>query len=128
MRGRAPKNLQELIGQATYGMEEDAFLVRALRRGIAVHHSGCPKKYRQVVEILFRCGYLRVVIATGKIVIKTEHKLWQYSSEYSRSNDTGDDVDNDNDDNNNKREEGREEKGRKYLHIKLTINFSNDNK
>ena len=40
-------------------------LIRALTRGIGVHHSGLPKGYRQCVEILFRCGHLRVVIATG---------------------------------------------------------------
>ena len=40
--------------------------VRALRRGIGVHHSGLPTKYRQSVEVLFRAGHLRVVIATGR--------------------------------------------------------------
>ena len=65
LRGMSADQLQNLIELATKGMDEDSFLVRALRRGIAVHHSGCRLKYRQVVEILFRCGYLRVVIATG---------------------------------------------------------------
>ena len=59
------EQLQKMIELATKGMKEGSFLVRGLRRGIAVHHSGCRLKYRQVVEILFRCGYLRVVIATG---------------------------------------------------------------
>ena len=45
---------------------EEDLLVEALYRGIGVHHSGMPLKYRQIVEILFRCGYLRVVIATGE--------------------------------------------------------------
>lgn len=62
------------------------FLFRALRRGIAVHHSGMNKTYRVLVERcvpsflileinsfilpfrLFRLGFLRVVIATGKIL------------------------------------------------------------
>lgn len=60
------QQLEKLIGVATGRMEKDAGLARALYRGIGVHHSGLPLKYRQVVEILFRCGYLRVVIATGK--------------------------------------------------------------
>lgn len=38
-----------------------------LRRGIGVHHSGLNKKYRETVEILFRKGFLRVVIATGTL-------------------------------------------------------------
>lgn len=59
------QQLDKLIGVATRHMDTEASLARALHRGIGVHHSGLPLKYRQVVEILFRCGYLRVVIATG---------------------------------------------------------------
>lgn len=44
---------------------KNAQLIRSLTRGIGVHHSGLPTGYRQSVEILFRCGHLRVVIATG---------------------------------------------------------------
>ncbi|KAL4883392.1 DEAD/DEAH box helicase [Aspergillus karnatakaensis] len=44
-------------------------LILALRRGIGVHHSGMNRKYRQVCEILFRKGYLRVVIATGTLAL-----------------------------------------------------------
>ncbi|KAL4898860.1 hypothetical protein BDW74DRAFT_184329 [Aspergillus multicolor] len=44
-------------------------LITALRRGIDVHHSGLNRKYRQVCEILFRKGYLRVVIATGTLAL-----------------------------------------------------------
>ena len=65
VRTLSPQELRELIEQATYGMEADHPLKRALLRGIGVHHSGLPTKYRQIVEILFRCRYLRVVIATG---------------------------------------------------------------
>ena len=61
------QQLANLIGIATRHMDTDASLARALRRGVGVHHSGLPLKYRQVVEILFRCGYLRVVIATGNL-------------------------------------------------------------
>lgn len=45
------------------------YLIRALRRGIGVHHAGMNRKYRQVCEMLFRKGYLRVVIATGTLAL-----------------------------------------------------------
>lgn len=41
-------------------------LLTALRRGVAVHHAGMNKRYLQLVEMLFRKKFLRVVIATGK--------------------------------------------------------------
>ncbi|KAL2843924.1 DEAD/DEAH box helicase [Aspergillus pseudoustus] len=44
-------------------------MIAALKRGIGVHHSGMNRKYRQVCEILFRKGYLRVVIATGTLAL-----------------------------------------------------------
>ncbi len=45
------------------------WLALALRRGIGVHHAGMNRKYRQVVEMLFRQGFLRVVIATGTLAL-----------------------------------------------------------
>ena len=45
------------------------WLIEALRRGIGVHHAGMNRKYRHVCEILFRKGYLRVVIATGTLAL-----------------------------------------------------------
>ncbi|WBW74660.1 DEAD/DEAH box helicase, DDL60 and DDL60L-like protein, implicated in mRNA degradation [Schizosaccharomyces osmophilus] len=64
--------------KSTYGKEElyrdveslrrrqvvPEWLVDALYRGIGVHHSGLNRRYRQMVEVLFRCGQLSVVIAT----------------------------------------------------------------
>ncbi|KAK8224933.1 hypothetical protein HDK90DRAFT_543759, partial [Phyllosticta capitalensis] len=44
-------------------------LIEALSRGIGVHHAGMNRKYRHVVEILFRKGLLRVVIATGTLAL-----------------------------------------------------------
>jgi ATP-dependent RNA helicase DDX60 len=41
------------------------WMATCLRRGIGIHHSGLNRKYRQLVETLFRAGTLRVVIATG---------------------------------------------------------------
>lgn len=45
------------------------WLTDGLQRGIGVHHAGMNRKYRQVVEMLFRKGYLRVVIATGTLAL-----------------------------------------------------------
>ena len=44
-------------------------LISLLNRGIGVHHAGMNRKYRQCVEMLFRKGYLRVVIATGTLAL-----------------------------------------------------------
>lgn len=50
-------------------IERNERLLDALQRGIGVHHEGTNKKYRQVVEVLFRMGYLRVVLATGTLAL-----------------------------------------------------------
>ncbi|KAL9102665.1 MAG: hypothetical protein Q9163_002219 [Psora crenata] len=46
-----------------------SWLIAGLKRGIGVHHAGMNRKYRQVVEMLFRKGYLRVVFATGTLAL-----------------------------------------------------------
>ncbi|KAI0677460.1 P-loop containing nucleoside triphosphate hydrolase protein [Trametes maxima] len=43
--------------------------LKALRRGVGVHHSGMNKHYRTLVESLYRSGFLRVVIATGTLAL-----------------------------------------------------------
>ncbi|KAK3352620.1 hypothetical protein B0T25DRAFT_189350 [Lasiosphaeria hispida] len=43
--------------------------IDALRRGLGVHHAGMNRQYRQVVEMLFRKGYLTVVVATGTLAM-----------------------------------------------------------
>ncbi|KAI1382467.1 P-loop containing nucleoside triphosphate hydrolase protein [Hypoxylon crocopeplum] len=43
--------------------------IEALRRGLGVHHAGMNRQYRQVVEILFRKGYLTIVVATGTLAL-----------------------------------------------------------
>ncbi|KAK4237266.1 hypothetical protein C8A03DRAFT_16180 [Achaetomium macrosporum] len=43
--------------------------IEALRRGVGVHHAGMNRQYRQVVEMLFRKGYLTVVVATGTLAM-----------------------------------------------------------
>ncbi|XP_044717417.1 putative dead deah box helicase protein [Hirsutella rhossiliensis] len=47
----------------------DPGIISALRRGIAVHHAGMNRGYRQTVEMLFRKGFLTVVIATGTLAL-----------------------------------------------------------
>ncbi|KAI1075155.1 P-loop containing nucleoside triphosphate hydrolase protein [Whalleya microplaca] len=44
-------------------------VIEALRRGLGVHHAGMNRQYRQVVEMLFRKGYLTVVVATGTLAL-----------------------------------------------------------
>lgn len=44
-------------------------LIDLFKRGIGVHHAGMNRKYRQCIEMLFRKGFLRVVIATGTLAL-----------------------------------------------------------
>ncbi|KAK7972419.1 DEAD/DEAH box helicase [Apiospora saccharicola] len=44
-------------------------LIGALERGVGVHHAGMNRRYRQIVEMLFRKGYLTVVIGTGTLAL-----------------------------------------------------------
>lgn len=45
------------------------WLIEALRRGVGVHHAGLNRRYRQIVEMLFRRKFLRVVVATGTLAL-----------------------------------------------------------
>lgn len=47
----------------------DEVLIQGLQRGVGVHHAGMNRKYRYAVEVLFRRGYLKVVIATGTLAL-----------------------------------------------------------
>ena len=44
-------------------------LIRALFRGIGVHHSGLVKQYRDLVETLFRGKHLKVVVSTATLAL-----------------------------------------------------------
>lgn len=46
-----------------------SWMLRALRRGVGIHHSGLNRRYRQLVELAFRSKYLRVVICTGTLAL-----------------------------------------------------------
>ncbi|ORY65665.1 hypothetical protein BCR35DRAFT_354923, partial [Leucosporidium creatinivorum] len=45
------------------------WLMSALRRGVGVHHSGMNRRYRVLVENLYRRGVLRVVISTETLAL-----------------------------------------------------------
>ena len=45
------------------------WLITALERGLGVHHAGMNRRYRQIVEVMFRKGYLRLVAATGTLAL-----------------------------------------------------------
>ncbi|KAK1775243.1 hypothetical protein QBC45DRAFT_13424 [Copromyces sp. CBS 386.78] len=45
------------------------WILAALYRGIGVHHAGMNRQYRQIVEVLFRKGFLTVVVATGTLAM-----------------------------------------------------------
>ncbi|KAI1003894.1 putative helicase [Podosphaera aphanis] len=62
-----PKSELEQHVEALEWKNISAGLINLLKRGIGVHHSGMNRKYRQCVEILFRRGFLRVIIATGTL-------------------------------------------------------------
>ncbi|OAL00090.1 P-loop containing nucleoside triphosphate hydrolase protein [Phaeosphaeriaceae sp. SRC1lsM3a] len=66
------KMSQEELDDFAYQMRRrgvEEWLIDGLRRGIGVHHAGLNRKYRYCVEMLFRRGYLRVVIATGTLAL-----------------------------------------------------------
>ncbi|KAI6363411.1 hypothetical protein MCOR25_005904 [Pyricularia grisea] len=60
--------LEELIHSLKWA-DLDQIFIEALRRGVGVHHAGLNRKYRQVVEMLCRRGFLTVVIATGTLAL-----------------------------------------------------------
>merc|ERR1719399_1488743 len=47
----------------------DPLMIEGLRRGIAYHHEGTGQAYRGCVEILFRLGYLKIVLATSSLAL-----------------------------------------------------------
>ena len=58
------QDFDRITESARKAMGENHPMVQILRRGIGVHHSGLQNKYRMAVEMLFRCGYLRIVFST----------------------------------------------------------------
>ena len=51
------------------GWDNDHPLVRALFRGLGVHHAGLPRAYLDIVETLFRAKHINVVVATSTLAM-----------------------------------------------------------
>lgn len=51
------------------GWNRDHPLIKALFRGIGVHHGGLPRKYNELVETLFRGKHIKVVVATNTLAM-----------------------------------------------------------
>ena len=70
-RGDALKadDMERLLKDLEYDLDRSHFLIRALERGIGVHHAGLPTKYRNNVEKLFRMKKLKVVVATDGLAL-----------------------------------------------------------
>ena len=58
------QDFDRITESARKQMGENHPMIQILRRGIGVHHSGLQNKYRMAVEMLFRCGFLRIVLST----------------------------------------------------------------
>ncbi|KAK1992440.1 hypothetical protein LX36DRAFT_674554, partial [Colletotrichum falcatum] len=66
------KIMQEELEERIHSLDHQGIhptFIHALRRGLAVHHAGMNRNYRQLVEMLFRKGYLSAVIATGTLAL-----------------------------------------------------------
>ncbi|OBZ67834.1 hypothetical protein A0H81_12107 [Grifola frondosa] len=68
-RGYSKSDLEEEIQSLARWKSAPEWALKALRRGIGIHHSGMNKHYRTLVESLYRAGYLRVVICTGTLAL-----------------------------------------------------------
>ena len=50
-------------------LPEYAFLIKLLKKGIAIHHAGILKEFREMVELLFDKGYIKLLIATETFAV-----------------------------------------------------------
>eukprot|EP00400_MALV-I_sp_L67-5_P000606 gene606-251_t len=67
--GTNQDEIAELIERCEKHPSVSQALVEGLQRGIGAHSDGHNKIYRQTVEVLFRLGYLRVVISTQTLAL-----------------------------------------------------------
>ncbi|KAF9225622.1 P-loop containing nucleoside triphosphate hydrolase protein [Gyrodon lividus] len=65
----SPSILAEDLQELARWTSTPKWALLCLRRGIAVHHSGMNKRYRTIVESLFRRGFIRVIFATGTLAL-----------------------------------------------------------
>eukprot|EP00915_Cephaloidophora_sp_WS-2016_P004764 GHVH01006360.1.p1 GENE.GHVH01006360.1~~GHVH01006360.1.p1 ORF type:complete len:1893 (+),score=317.06 GHVH01006360.1:103-5781(+) len=56
----SPEEIDELMSSVKDRVDDE--LLKALQRGIGMHHEALPKAYRVAVEQLFRLGYLKIVV------------------------------------------------------------------
>tara|TARA_B100001059_G_scaffold91872_1_gene90838 strand:+ start:6776 stop:9289 length:2514 start_codon:yes stop_codon:yes gene_type:complete len=64
------KILRKLPNHKEYtGLKEYRYLVSLLEKGIAVHHSGIVPVFREMVEILFAKGYVKLLFATETFAV-----------------------------------------------------------
>ncbi|KAL6036284.1 hypothetical protein STEG23_024020, partial [Scotinomys teguina] len=62
------ESLQMVFGRVKFE-RKGTILKNLARRGIGFHHSSMSAKEKQLVEILFRKGFIRVVTATGTLAL-----------------------------------------------------------
>ncbi|KIY71644.1 P-loop containing nucleoside triphosphate hydrolase protein [Cylindrobasidium torrendii FP15055 ss-10] len=68
--GKASRQeLEEEIYNLRWTLAGDSWQMEALRRGIAVHHAGMNKHYRNLIENLFRRGIIRIMVSTGTLAL-----------------------------------------------------------
>eukprot|EP00916_Digyalum_oweni_P008339 GHVL01013993.1.p1 GENE.GHVL01013993.1~~GHVL01013993.1.p1 ORF type:complete len:1057 (-),score=171.17 GHVL01013993.1:225-3395(-) len=64
------REIEEYLRKVKMVLEEsDLWLLQGLKLGIGIHHEGHHKKFRQYVEILFRLGFLRVIVCTSTLAL-----------------------------------------------------------
>ncbi|XP_038173538.1 probable ATP-dependent RNA helicase DDX60, partial [Arvicola amphibius] len=59
----------QMVFSRVYNQRKGDTLKQLARRGIGFHHSSMSAKEKQLVEILFRKGFIRVVTATGTLAL-----------------------------------------------------------
>ncbi|KAJ6541715.1 hypothetical protein B0H19DRAFT_1239495 [Mycena capillaripes] len=69
MTAYSKSDLAEQIHELRRWSSTPDWALNALKRGVGVHHAGMNKKYRSLVESLFRQGFIRVMIATGTLAL-----------------------------------------------------------
>ena len=52
-----------------FNLPEYLNMVQLLRKGVAIHHSGLMPILREIVEILFSKGYIKLLFATESVAI-----------------------------------------------------------
>ena len=67
VRAISDPECHELIDKLAESKKIKPWIIEGLKRGIGMHHEGCSTRLKKTVEVLFRRGFLRVVIATSTL-------------------------------------------------------------